>query len=179
MFQSGVFMSIPPSPAPHAKSVKESQVTMTEMVLPQHTNALGSVFGGTVMSWVDIAAATCAMRHCARQVVTASVDALHFLAPVRLGWVVMIEASVNYVGGTSCEIGVRIQSENPISGEKFHTASAYLTFVALDSHNRPTSIPPLKLETPDEYRRNAAAQIRRANRLKLKAEIQARRDQEA
>ena len=149
---------------------------MTEMVLPQHTNALGSVFGGTVMCWVDIAAATCALRHCSKQVVTASVDALHFLAPIRLGWIVTIQASVNFVGGTSCEIGVKIISENPISGETFHTASAYLTFVALDSHNRPTSIPPLLLETDEEKRRNSAAQIRRANRLKLKNELQLRKD---
>jgi acyl-CoA hydrolase len=149
---------------------------MTEMVLPQHTNALGSVFGGTVMCWVDIAAATCALRHCSKQVDTASVDALHFLAPIRLGWIVTIQASVNFVGGTSCEIGVKIISENPISGETFHTASAYLTFVALDSHNRPTSIPPLLLETDEERRRNSAAQIRRANRLKLKNELQLRKD---
>ena len=158
------------------RPVRQSQVTMTEMVLPQHTNAMGSVFGGTVMCWVDIAAATCALRHCSKQVVTASVDALHFLAPIRLGWIVTIQASVNFVGGTSCEIGVKITSENPISGETFHTASAYLTFVALDSHNRPTSIPPLLLETDEERRRNSAAQIRRANRLKLKNELQVRKD---
>ena len=160
-----------------AKPVRLSQVTMTEMVLPQHTNALGSVFGGTVMSWVDIAAATCAMRHCARQVVTASVDALHFLAPIKLGWIVTIQSSVNYVGGTSCEIGVIVRSENAITGETFHTASAYLTFVALDSHNRPTAIPPMLIETENERRRHDAAQIRRASRLKLKNEIHARNAQ--
>ena len=159
------------------KAVNVSQVTMTEMVLPQHTNALGSVFGGTVMSWVDIAAAICAMRHCGKQVVTASVDALHFLAPIRLGWIVTIQASINYVGGSSCEIGVKITSENPISGETYHTASAYLTFVSLDSHNRPTQMPALVLETDEQRRRHASAEIRRANRLKLKHETQARRDQ--
>ncbi len=158
------------------KPVAQSQVTMTEMVLPQHTNALGSVFGGTVMSWVDIAAATCAMRHCAKQVVTASVDAMHFLAPVRLGWVVTIQASVNYVGGTSCEIGVKVISENPISGERFHTASAYLTFVALDSHGKPTTIPGIILQSDEEKRRHASARLRRESRLKLKTELQARRD---
>ena len=159
-----------------SKPVAQSQVTMTEMVLPQHTNALGSVFGGTVMSWVDIAAATCAMRHCAKQVVTASVDAMHFLAPVRLGWVVTIQASVNYVGGTSCEIGVKVTSENPISGERFHTASAYLTFVALDSHGKPTTIPGILLQSDEEKRRHASARLRRESRLKLKTELQARRD---
>lgn len=158
------------------KPVSVSQVTMTEMVLPQHTNALGSVFGGTVMSWVDIAAATCAMRHSARQVVTASVDAMHFLAPVRLGWIMTIQASVNYVGGTSCEIGVKVMSENPISGERFHNASAYLTFVALDSHSRPTAIPGLILQSDDERRRNSAARLRRESRLKLKNELHVRRD---
>jgi acyl-CoA hydrolase len=158
------------------KPVAQSQVTMTEMVLPQHTNALGSVFGGTVMSWVDIAAATCAMRHCAKQVVTASVDAMHFLAPVRLGWVVTIQASVNYVGGTSCEIGVKVTSENPISGERFHTASAYLTFVALDSHGKPATIPGILLQSDEEKRRHASARLRRESRLKLKTELQARRD---
>lgn len=159
-----------------AKPVAASQVTMTEIIMPQHTNALGSVFGGTVMSWVDIAAAICAMRHCGKQVVTASVDALHFLAPIRLGWIATIQASVNFVGGTSCEVGVKVTSENPISGEKFHTASAYLTFVALDSHNRPASVPSVILESADEHRRNAAAQSRRANRLKLKQELNARKD---
>jgi len=163
-------------PALQPKPIKQSQVTMTEMVLPQHTNALGSVFGGTVMSWVDIAAATCAMRHCARQVVTASVDAMHFLAPIRLGWIVTVQASVNYVGGTSCEIGVKVTSENPISGERFHTASAYLTFVALDSHGRPTNMPGLVLESDEERRRNSSARIRRDNRLKLKSDLQSRRD---
>lgn len=157
------------------KKVSASEVIMTEMVLPQHTNALGSVFGGTVMSWVDIAAATCAMRHCSRQVVTASVDALHFLAPIRLGWIVTIKASINYVGGTSCEIGVKVSSENPISGETFHTASAYLTFVSLDSHNRPTPMPGLILENDEQRRRHSAAEIRRATRLKLKNDLQARK----
>ena len=161
-------------PSALAKTVQHSQVTMTEMVLPQHTNAMGNVFGGTVMSWVDIAAATCALRHCSKQVVTASVDALHFLAPIRLGWIVTIKASINFVGGTSCEVGVKINSENPLTGETFHTASAYLTFVAIDSHNRPSAVPGLILETEEERRRHASAQIRRANRLKLKNELQNR-----
>ena len=168
---------IDPKASLPSKPVRQSQVTMTEMVLPQHTNAIGSVFGGTIMSWVDIAAATCALRHCGKQVVTASVDALHFLAPVRLGWIVTIQASVNFVGGTSCEIGVKIKSENPITGESYHTASAYLTFVALDSHGRPSEVPGLILESDEERHRHAAAEIRRANRLKLKSELKARREQ--
>ena len=157
------------------KPPRLSQVTMTEMVLPQHTNAMGNVFGGVVMSWVDIAGATCAMRHSRKQVVTASVDALHFLAPIRLGWVVTIQASVNFSHKTSCEIGVKVTSENPLTGETHHTASAYLTFVALDSHGKPALMPGVLLETEDEKKRHAAAVLRRTTRLKLKQELHARK----
>lgn len=148
-----------------AKTPRDSQVEMTEMVLPQHTNALGTIFGGVVMSWVDIAAAICALRHARRQVVTASVDALDFVAPIKLGWVANLKASVNYVSHSSCEIGVKITSENPVTGEVFHTASAYVTMVALDSHGRPTSMPPIKPETPDELRRFKEGEERRRRRV--------------
>ncbi|MBY0316519.1 MAG: acyl-CoA thioesterase [Bdellovibrionales bacterium] len=138
---------------------------MTEMVLPTHTNALGSIFGGTVMSWIDIAAAICAQRHSRKQVVTAHIDGLKFFAPVYKGWVVNLKASVNHVGNTSMEIGVRVDAENPQTGEKFHTASAYLTFVALDSHSKPTQVAPIVLENDEQKRRHAAALRRRENRL--------------
>jgi acyl-CoA hydrolase len=145
---------------------------MTEIVLPQHTNALSTVFGGVVMSWVDIAAATAGMRHAGKQVVTASVDALHFLAPIRLGWIASVKASVNYVSRTSCEVGVKVTAENPLTGEKFHTASAYLTLVALDSQGRPAQMPGLRPETYDEQRRFKAAQVRRESRLALKKQLE-------
>lgn len=148
-----------------ARKVSESQVVMTEMVLPAHTNAIGSVFGGTVMSWIDIAAAICAQRHSRKIVVTAHIDGIKFVAPVYKGWVVNLKASINHVGNTSMEVGVRVDAENPQTGEKFHTASAYLTFVALDSHSKPTAVPPLLLETDDQKRRNQAAIVRRQNRL--------------
>lgn len=151
-----------------AKTPKESHVEMTEMVLPQHTNSIGSIFGGVVMSWIDIAAAICALRHARKQVVTASVDALEFHAPIRLGWVVTLKASVNYVSRTSCEIGVKVTAENPLTGESFHTASAYVTMVALDGNGRPTTIPPIEPVTVDEKRRHENAQSRRAARLALK-----------
>jgi acyl-CoA hydrolase len=138
---------------------------MTEMVLPTHTNALGSIFGGTVMSWIDIAAAICAQRHSRKQVVTAHIDGLKFFAPVYKGWVVNLKASVNHVGNTSMEIGVRVDAENPQTGERFHTASAYLTFVALDSHSKPTQVAPILLENDEQKRRHAAALRRRENRL--------------
>lgn len=138
---------------------------MTELVLPTHTNALGTVFGGVVMSWIDIAAAITAQRHSRKTVVTASIDALNFVAPVFKGWVVNLKASVNYAGRTSMEVGVRVDAENPITGERFHTASAYLTFVALDSHGKPTTIPSIQPKAPDEHRRFEAAKARRAQRL--------------
>jgi acyl-CoA hydrolase len=147
------------------RSVSESQVVKTELVLPSDTNSLGSVFGGTVMSWIDIAAAIAAQRHCQSEVVTASLDALDFVAPVHLGWVVNLKASVNYAGKTSMEVGVRVDAENPRTGEHHHTASAYLTFVAIDKNRKPRAVPPILPESEEEKRRFAAAQRRRNMRL--------------
>jgi acyl-CoA hydrolase len=141
---------------------------MTELVMPQHTNAFGSVFGGMIMSWIDICAAICAQRHCSKPVVTASVDALQFVAPVMKGWVVNLKASANFASKTSMEIGVRVDAENPMTGEKFHTASAYLTFVALDPDKKPSAVPQVLAETPAEIRRHNDAQIRRTRRLELR-----------
>lgn len=141
---------------------------MTELILPQHTNDMGTVFGGVVMSWVDIAAAICAQRHCQKQVVTASVDAMEFLAPVRLGWILTLRSSINYVWKTSCEVGVRVTAENPRSGEHFHTASAYVTMVAFDGNGRPTRMPQVNPETDAQKRRYEEARARRASRLELK-----------
>lgn len=145
--------------------VSQSFVVMTEMVLPQHTNALDSVFGGVIMSWIDIAAAISAQRFCGMPVVTASIDALSFVAPVYKGWVVNLKASVNYSSRTSMEVGVRVDAENPIHDKVFHTASAYLTFVALGSDGKPAPVPAVKAETPDQLRRFQAAEIRRQHRL--------------
>jgi len=136
-----------------AKPVRDSQVTMTELVLPSHTNSLGTIFGGVVMSWIDIAAAIAAGRHTRRAVVTASVDALNFVAPIKLSWVVNLKASVNYVARSSMEVGVRVEAENLLTGEKNHTVTAYLTFVALDAKGHPVEIPKVLPETADEKRR--------------------------
>ena len=151
-----------------AKKVSESVVTMTELVLPQHTNSLRSVFGGVIMSWIDIAAAIAAQRHAQRPVVTASMDAMSFVAPVYVGWIVNLKASVNYVSRTSMEIGVRLDAENPTEGKTFHVASAYMTFVALDSNGKPCEVPKLIPETEDQKRRYKAAERRREFRLKLR-----------
>lgn len=151
------------------RSVPHSQVIMTELVLPQHTNALGSVFGGQVMAWIDIAAAIAAQRHSGLSVVTASVDALQFVAPVLKGWVVNLKASVNFTAKTSMEVGVRVDAENPQTGERFHTASAYLTFVAVGADMKPLPIPPIEPQTEEERRRHSAAVRRREHRLSLRA----------
>lgn len=144
---------------------------MTEIVLPSDTNALGTIFGGKVMSWIDIAGAIAAGRHARRVVVTASIDALHFVAPIKLGYVVLIRAMVNFASRTSMEVGIRVDSENPITGELTHTATAYATFVALDDHGRPTPIAPILPETPEEKRRYEMAMKRRNARMKLAEEI--------
>jgi len=158
-------MDLTPLPVSH------SIVTMTELVLPSHTNALDSVFGGVIMSWIDIAAAISSQRHCKRPVVTASIDDLHFVAPVYKGWIVNLKASVNYTARTSMEVGVRIDAENPIEGRVFHTASAYLTFVALDDHGKPVPIAPVIPETPEQLRRFKAAEQRRQWRLERRKKI--------
>lgn len=152
--------------------VSQSLVVMTEMVLPQHTNALDSVFGGVIMSWIDIAAAISAQRFASMPVVTASIDALSFVAPVYKGWVVNLKATVNYSSRTSMEVGVRVDAENPIQKKVFHTASAYLTFVALGPDGRPAPVPPVKAETPEQVRRYEAAKGRRERRLEERAKLQ-------
>jgi acyl-CoA hydrolase len=135
------------------KTPSESAVEMREMVMPNHTNPQNTVFGGTVMGWIDIAAAMVAARHCGRPVVTAHIDDIDFIAPIKMGYHVLIQASLNYVGRTSMIIGVKVTSENPYTGEVRTTTKAYLTFVALDDLGRPTEVPPLKPVTPDEVRR--------------------------
>lgn len=135
------------------KTASESSVEMREMVMPHHTNPQNTVFGGTVMSWIDIAAAMVAARHCARPVVTAHIDDIDFIAPVKVGYHVLIQASLNYVGKTSMIVGVKVTSENPYTGESRTTTKAYLTFVALDDLGRPIQVPELKPETEDEIRR--------------------------
>ena len=148
-----------------SKSVSSSQVVMTQLVLPSHTNSLDTVFGGTVMSWIDISAAIAAQRHSNKSVVTASIDRLSFIAPIKKGWVVNLKASVNFASRTSMEIGVKVEAENPITSELFHTASAYLTFVAVDSEGKPSEVPTLVPETIIEKRRFSDAQKRRELRL--------------
>ncbi len=153
------------------KTPSDSTVIMTQMVLPSDTNALGTIFGGTIVSWIDIAAAIAAGKHARKPVVTASIDALHFIAPVKLGFIVHIRAQVNYAGKTSMEVGARVDAEDPKTGQLSHTATAYTTFVALDEKGKPAKVPALKPETPDEKRRFAEALKRREARIRLAQDL--------
>lgn len=153
------------------KPVSASRVESTEIVLPSHTNQLGNIFGGQLMAWVDITAAIAASRHARSVCVTASIDALQFVAPVKLGHHVTLLASVNFTGRTSMEVGVRIESEDPSSGERTHVATSYLTFVALDERGAPRQVPPILPETVAEKRRWEHAKTRRAARLALKKQL--------
>jgi acyl-CoA hydrolase len=147
------------------RAPSSSRVEMTEIVLPGDTNALGTIFGGKVMQWIDIAAGVAGMRHSGGPVVTASIDALHFLTPIHVGEVVLLQAQVNYVGRTSMEAGVRVEAEDPTSGARRYTTKAYLTLVAIDRAGRPRPVRPLILATEEDQRRAAAAEVRRKMRL--------------
>jgi len=147
------------------KLVKESQVIMHELVLPNDTNLLGNILGGRVMHLMDICAAMSAYKHARRPVVTASVDHLDFLAPAKKGDIVILKSSVNYVHSTSMEVGVRIEAETPLTGEVRHTATAYLTFVALNDNKKPTRIPDLSPETEKEIYRFKEGKRRHKQRI--------------
>jgi len=149
------------------KPVADSRSEYSQLTLPNDANGWGNVLGGTVMHLVDLCAAISAMRHARRPVVTASVDSLQFLHPVHIGELIVLRASVNRVFHTSMEVGVRVVSEKLTSGERRHTCSAYLTFVALDDHDKPAAIAPVIPETEDEHRRYRQAGERREYRLAL------------
>lgn len=148
-----------------SRPVSESRATMTELMTPQHANILGKVFGGAVMSLMDRVAAVAAQRHARQPVVTVAVDSLTFLEPIHVGELVSAFASVNYVGRTSMEVGVRIEAEDLLTGVTRHTNSSYLTFVAVDEAGRPTAVVPVAPETEIEWRRHRAAERRRKQRL--------------
>ena len=143
-----------------------SATEMTQLVLPQHANVHGSVLGGTVMHWVDLAAALVANRHSRRPVVTAAFDEMAFLAPIQIGQVALLHARLTLVDRSSMEIRVDVQSEDTLTGERRKTGTAFVTFVALDPvTRRPTPVPPLLLETEEEKAEHACALERRRLRL--------------
>jgi acyl-CoA hydrolase len=147
------------------RTVRESQHETSEIMMPGHANNLGHVFGGVVLGMMDKTAAVAAIRHARATCVTASIDRVDFREPIHLGDLVVMKASVNYVGRTSMEIGVRVEAEDLQTGSRRHTNSCYLTFVAVDRNGRPIEVPDIKPETAEEIRRYQSAVERRRRRL--------------
>jgi acyl-CoA hydrolase len=148
-----------------AKPKRESTTEMNELVLPSDANVLGTAFGGRVMQWIDICAGMAAVRHARKAMVTASMDELHFHAPIRVGEMACLIARVNATFAHSLEVGVEVVSENAITGEKRHCCSALLTFTAVTPDGRPDTVPPLLLETQEDRDEQEAAAARRQHRL--------------
>jgi acyl-CoA hydrolase len=147
------------------KRVRDSQVITTNLVLPNDTNQLGNLLGGTLMHWIDITAAIASQRHAERVCVTASVDELNFHYPIKLGDIVTLQASINRAFRTSMEVGVVVTAQSMTGHESRRANNAYLTFVAVDEAGHPVEVPPVTPETGDEQRRFEDALIRRELRL--------------
>lgn len=148
-----------------SRTVKETQHETSQLMMPQHSNNLDNVFGGVILAMMDTAAAVCAIRHARMPCVTVSVDRVDFREPIKVGELVIMKASVNFVGRTSMEVGVRVEAEHLMTGVRRHTNSCYLTYVAIDRLGHPIEVPKLVLETPEEKRRYEAAKERRRRRL--------------
>jgi len=150
-----------------AKPPSESTTTVTHIMMPMDANVAGNVFGGSILRLIDEVASIVAYRHARKNVVTASIDRMDFISPVFIGDLLRLNASINYVHNTSMEIGVRVEAEDPVSGQVRHTGTCFLTHVAVDKNGKPTPVPPLKLETEEEKRRWSEAEVRRSIRLEL------------
>ena len=154
--------------APKAKPISASKISIAQLMQPEHANNLGNVHGGWVMKLVDEAGALACMRHAQRRVVTVAIDQMVFRQPIRIGDLVILNAEVTYAGRTSLEAEVQVTAENPVTGERTHTNTAYLVYVALDKHGQPARVPPLIAETDDEKRRMQQAEERQRYRLSQK-----------
>lgn len=153
-------------PGLQPKRVSDSQVRLALPMNPDMANSLGNVHGGMIMKLVDEAGGYAAMKHSRNIAVTVAMDSMTFLSPVKIGSLVSLNASVNWVGRTSMEVGIRVEAENVLTGQVTHTNSAYLVYVALDQYGQPTPVPPLRLETEQEHRRWQEGAARQAHRLK-------------
>ena len=153
------------------KSPADSAVESRYVLMPQDANHLGTAFGGTIVSWIDMIAGMAATRHCGMMTVTAGIDSISFLTPIYIGEQVVIKSMVNYVGRTSLEVGVQVTKENPATGEVSKTTSAFLTFVALDENRKPAKVPELILITEEDRRRNENAKLRVLSRKDLLRKI--------
>lgn len=148
------------------RTVAHSEAAMTHLVLPTHANALGNVFGGQVLAWMDICAAICAQRHCGTVAVTAGIDDLAFEGPVRVGHVLRLNARISAAFRTSVEVHVVVEGEDASTGRTWPCVQAFLSFVAIDSYGKPVPVPPLLVETDEARVMAEAASERRAHRLK-------------
>ena len=164
-------MSESPGEQPATRSPDESASEITEFMLPGDVNNLGHIFGGVLLSMVDRAAAVTAMRHARQPCVTVSINQVDFKEPIYAGELVVCSARVNYVGRTSMEIGVRVVTEHPITGNRRHTNDCFLTFVAIDENHRPSPVPGLELTTDEEKERFEDGRRRRENREALEKEL--------
>lgn len=163
-------------PVLSARTVSDSQSEMTELILPNDTNTLGNLLGGRLMNFIDLVGAMAAYRHSRTHVVTASMEHIDFIAPVHVGDLLILKSSLNRAFRTSMEVGVKVWVENTLAGIHRHVASAYLTFVAIDTQGRRMPVPPLDLQSDDERRRFEDAGRRREFR---ESEARRRRDSKA
>jgi uncharacterized protein (TIGR00369 family) len=152
------------------KYIRDSQVTISQVMLPTDANVYGNVHGGIVMKLADDAGAIVATRHSRSIVVTVAVDSITFLSPIYVGNLVTLTAALSYVGRTSMEVEVLVEAEDPLTGEKTHTNNAYLVYVALDEDGRPSEVPPLILESDEERERVARGEKRQRARLSRQRE---------
>lgn len=150
------------------KPIRASRVTISQLMHPEHANLLGNVHGGWIMKLADEAGALACMRHAQKKVVTVAIDSMTFREPIRIGDLVILNAEVSYTGRTSMEAEVQVLAENPVTGERTHTNTAYLVYVALDDEGKPTPVPQLKAETEDEKRKMVDALERQERRLQKK-----------
>ncbi len=151
-----------------SKSARNSRVTLSQLMHPEHANLLGNVHGGWIMKLVDEAGALACMRHAQKKVVTVAIDSMTFRQPIRIGDLIVLNAEVTYTGHTSMEAEVQVVAENPVTGEQTHTNTAYLVYVALDDDGHPTSVPALITETDEEKQRMEQAKKRQAHRISQK-----------
>jgi len=144
---------------------QDTEVINTYIVMPPQTNVHGTAFGGQIMAWMDEVAAIAALRFCQKPCVTVSLDSVQFTKPIKMGHILIMKARVNYTGTTSMEIGVKVHSENPMTGIREHALTGYITFVAVDENGKPTNIPQLEIDSASDAKAYAKAERRRAARL--------------
>jgi acyl-CoA hydrolase len=160
------------------RRASDSEVTLTQLMEITDANVAGNVDGGVIMRLVDTCGALAAIRHAGGLAVTVAIDEMTFLGPVHIGELLVLRSSVNDVGRSSMEVGVRVEAHDPVTGRTVHANSAYLVFVAVDEQGRPRAVPPLTLGTDEQWRRQREARLRRRTRLAHKEAVKAQRASE-